>query len=113
MDVWYIAMQQTCPVEFAEDARVLGNESRDNLRYGLHFMFSHRCEYRDNRFLDNGAGVAVMYTRNMLMQGNTFADNWGAASYGLLLKEIRDRQHLPREHRRDVPRGLGTERGHG
>ena len=81
-------------LEFAEDARVLGNESRDNLRYGLHFMFSHRCEYRDNRFLDNGAGVAVMYTRNMLMQGNTFADNWGAASYGLLLKEIRDSRIL-------------------
>ncbi len=81
-------------LEFAEDARVVGNESRDNLRYGLHFMFSHRCEYRDNRFVNNGAGVAVMYTRNMLMQGNTFADNWGAASYGLLLKEIRDSRIL-------------------
>lgn len=81
-------------LEFAEDARVLGNESRDNLRYGLHFMFSHRCEYRDNRFINNGAGVAVMYTRNMVMQGNTFADNWGAASYGLLLKEIRDSRIL-------------------
>ena len=27
------------------------------------------------------------------MEGNTFADNWGAASYGLLLKEIRDSRH--------------------
>jgi nitrous oxidase accessory protein len=26
----------------------------------------------------------------VLMEGNTFSDNWGAASYGLLLKEIRD-----------------------
>ena len=89
-------------LEFAEDARVLGNESRDNLRYGLHFMFSHRCEYRDNRFLDNGAGVAVMYTRNMLMQGNTFADNWGAASYGLLLKEIRDSRILGNSFRENT-----------
>jgi len=77
-------------LEFAEDARVVGNVSTGNLRYGLHFMFSHRCEYRDNRFVDNGAGVAVMYTNRMVMEGNTFADNWGAASYGLLLKEIRD-----------------------
>ena len=77
-------------LEFAEDARVIGNESVGNLRYGLHFMFSHRCEYRENRFADNGAGVAVMYTRRMVMEGNTFADNWGASSYGLLLKEIRD-----------------------
>jgi len=77
-------------LEFAENARVLNNESAGNLRYGLHFMFSHGCEYRNNRFSHNGAGVAVMYTRHVLMEGNTFADNWGAASYGLLLKEIRD-----------------------
>ena len=89
-------------LEFAEDARVLGNDSRDNLRYGLHFMFSHRCEYRDNRFVNNGAGVAVMYTRNMLMQGNTFADNWGAASYGLLLKEIRDSRILGNSFRENT-----------
>jgi nitrous oxidase accessory protein len=53
-------------------------------------MFSHECEYRDNQFVRNGAGVAVMYTRHMLMQGNTFADNRGSSAYGLLLKEIRD-----------------------
>ena len=81
-------------LEFAEDARVLDNESIHNIRYGLHFMFSHRCEYRNNRFVDNGAGVAVMYTKQMTMEGNTFADNWGAASYGLLLKEIRDSRIL-------------------
>ena len=81
-------------LEFAEDARVIANVSTGNIRYGLHFMFSHRCEYRDNRFIDNGAGVAVMYTRRMVMEGNTFADNWGAASYGLLLKEIRDSRIL-------------------
>jgi len=80
-------------LEFVEHARV-NNESTDNLRYGLHFMFSHECEYRDNRFERNGAGVAVMYTRNMTMEGNTFADNWGPASYGLLLKEIRDSRIL-------------------
>jgi nitrous oxidase accessory protein len=77
-------------LEFVERARVFDNESIDNLRYGLHFMFSHECEYRRNRFEGNGSGVAVMYTRNMVMEGNTFADNWGPASYGLLLKEIRD-----------------------
>ena len=81
-------------LEFSEGAHVLGNESTGNLRYGLHFMFSHRCEYSNNRFVNNGAGVAVMYTRDMLMEGNTFADNRGAASYGLLLKEIRDSRIL-------------------
>lgn len=77
-------------LEFAERARVFGNTSTDNLRYGLHFMFSHECEYRHNHFERNGAGVAVMYTRHVVMEGNTFADNWGPSSYGVLLKEIHD-----------------------
>ena len=76
--------------EFVKHSRVARNVSRGNLRYGLHFMFSDDCEYEDNRFEANGAGVAVMYTRRVVMTGNTFADNWGAASFGLLLKDIRD-----------------------
>jgi nitrous oxidase accessory protein len=31
-----------------------------------------------------------MYTHQVDMVGNDFADNWGAAAFGLLLKEIRD-----------------------
>jgi nitrous oxidase accessory protein len=41
-------------------------------------------------FHDNGAGVAVMYTKSVTMKGNRFEDNWGASSYGLLLKDIGD-----------------------
>jgi nitrous oxidase accessory protein len=75
-------------LEFTERARIRGNESRGNLRYGLHFMFSHDCEYADNVFADNHAGVAVMYSRGVVMRHNRFEDSWGAASYGLLLKEL-------------------------
>jgi len=32
----------------------------------------------------------VMYTKHVDMEGNRFADNWGSASYWLLLKEIAD-----------------------
>jgi nitrous oxidase accessory protein len=76
--------------EFVEDSRVSGNESRHNLRYGLHFMFSDRCWYQDNVFADNGAGVAVMYTHDIVMRSNVFDHNWGNASFGLLLKDITD-----------------------
>jgi nitrous oxidase accessory protein len=31
-----------------------------------------------------------MYSRQVVMDRNRFEDNWGAAAYGLLLKEIRD-----------------------
>jgi nitrous oxidase accessory protein len=76
--------------EFVEDSRVVGNTSHGNLRYGLHFMFSHRDDYEDNAFIDNGAGVAVMYSGHVTITNNRFEHNWGAASYGLLLKEIKD-----------------------
>ncbi|WP_266203001.1 nitrous oxide reductase family maturation protein NosD [Pontibacter kalidii] len=77
-------------LEVVKDSQVRNNLSHKNQRYGLHFMFSDRNVYTHNTFRSNGAGVAVMYTSNVQMEHNTFEDNWGAASYGLLLKEIRD-----------------------
>lgn len=77
-------------LEFARGARISGNESTGNLRYGLHFMFSDSAEYRGNHFHRNGAGVAVMYTRHVRMVDNRFEANQGQAAYGLLLKDIAD-----------------------
>lgn len=76
--------------EFVTNSVITNNYSERNKRYGLHFMFSHNDEYRNNTFIDNGAGVAVMYTKGVKMLNNTFEHNWGSASYGLLLKEISD-----------------------
>ena len=76
--------------EFVHFSDVERNLSEGNLRYGLHFMFSDQCRYRDNVFRRNGSGVAVMYTRQVEMTGNRMEQNWGAAAYGLLLKEIAD-----------------------
>jgi len=58
--------------------------------FGLHFMFSNTNSYISNRFTDNGAGVAVMYSKGIKMYHNTFADNWGTAAYGILMKDITD-----------------------
>jgi nitrous oxidase accessory protein len=74
--------------EFVGDTFIEGNASEGNLRYGLHFMFSHGCTYRDNRFVRNGAGVAVMYTHDVTIERNEFRANRGPAAYGLLLKDI-------------------------
>ena len=76
--------------EFVEDSEIRNNLSENCLRYGLHFMFSDYCHYSHNVFRYNSAGVAVMFTRNVEMVHNKFYHNWGAASYGLLLKEIYD-----------------------
>jgi nitrous oxidase accessory protein len=77
-------------LEFTHDARVTRNISERNVRYGLHFMYSDDCTYASNEFRGNQAGVAVMYTKRVTMTDNLFADNWGPAAYGLLLKEISD-----------------------
>ena len=76
--------------EFVKHSTVKGNESRNNLRYGLHFMFSNDDKYENNIFEKNGAGVAVMFSKNIIMRDNIFKLNWGTSSYGLLLKEIYD-----------------------
>lgn len=76
--------------EFVNNSFIENNKSQYNLRYGLHFMFSNDDGYENNIFQDNGAGVAVMFSRNIIMRNNWFIHNWGGASYGLLLKEISD-----------------------
>jgi len=77
-------------LEFSNFCKISNNISNDNVRYGLHFMFSNDDLYENNRFENNGAGVAVMFSKKIQMYGNIFKDNWGPASYGVLLKEIND-----------------------
>lgn len=77
-------------LEFSDDCVIKNNVSALNIRYGLHFMFSNDDVYQDNTFENNGAGVAVMFSKKIKMYNNTFKENWGTASYGMLLKEIND-----------------------
>lgn len=81
-------------LEFVDESRIAENYTHQNVRYGLHFMFSNHDEYLKNVFQNNGAGVAVMFSKWIRMEENKFIDNWGTASYGLLLKEIYDGEVL-------------------
>lgn len=76
--------------EFVTESTIRNNFSENNIRYGLHFMFSHSDNYISNTFKKNGAGVAVMYSKKVIMTGNHFEENWGPSAYGILLKEITD-----------------------
>ncbi len=77
-------------LEFSDNITINDNVSTGNLRYGLHFMFSNDDIYTNNTFEDNGAGVAVMFSKRIKMYNNTFRKNWGTAAFGILLKEIND-----------------------
>jgi len=76
--------------EFVSFSTVQNNVSENNIRYGIHFMFSNDDVYFNNIFKKNGAGVAVMYSKRVKMINNHFEQNWGASSYGILLKDISD-----------------------
>lgn len=76
--------------EFVTESNINKNISENNIRYGLHFMFSNNNTYVGNTFRNNGAGVAVMYSHHVHMELNTFENNWGPAAYAILLKDISD-----------------------
>jgi nitrous oxidase accessory protein len=76
--------------EFVTNSIIWRNISTRNIRYGIHFMFSHHDTYIGNVFEENESGVAVMYTNHIKMYNNFFLNNWGDAAYGILLKDITD-----------------------
>lgn len=84
-------------LEFVENSTITNNQSIQNKRYGLHFMFSHDNVFKHNIFRENDAGVAVMYSKRVEMIENVFTKSWGGAAYGVLLKEIDDSKILRNE----------------
>lgn len=89
-DNWVERARDGIYLEFSDFITIVNNTSTKNIRYGLHFMFSNDDIYENNTFENNAAGVAVMFSKRINMLGNTFKNNWGATSFGLLLKEIND-----------------------
>lgn len=83
--------------EFVKNCRLENNISSKNFRYGLHFMYSDNNSYKANTFARNLAGVAVMYSKKIQMDGNLFLYSTGNATYGMLLKEISDSEILNNE----------------
>ena len=110
--------------EFVTFSTIRNNLSEKNIRYGLHFMFSNDDSYINNIFRNNGAGVAVMYSKKVLMRDNHFEQNWGTSAYGILLKDISDSHiehntflkntvgiHLEGSSRMDIEKNIFKENG--
>lgn len=89
-------------LEFVTNSFIYTNQSFNNSRYGLHFMFAHDNEYQDNIIKKNGAGVAVMYSKRVKMKNNTFSDNWGNAAYAILLKDLNDSEIIGNHFERNT-----------
>lgn len=64
-----------------EDNAVFG------VRYGLHYMYADSNVFLGNRFYDNVAGAAIMYSTGIMMRDNVFARNRGFSSFGVLFQD--------------------------
>jgi len=57
------------------------------VRYGLHYMYADSNTFRWNSFQGNIAGAAIMYSRDITMLHNVFANNRGFSSFGVLFQD--------------------------
>lgn len=88
--------------EFVTNSVIWRNRSCNNIRYGLHFMFSNNDAYISNIFRNNNAGVSVMFTHGVKMFNNVFEDNQGDGCYGIFIKEISDSYIIGNHFRRNT-----------
>jgi parallel beta-helix repeat protein len=71
---------------FSNGTQVHGNLVRDS-RYGLHYMYSDRNRFEENRFIANHVGAFIMYSDDITFRGNLFADARGTTGRGLGFKD--------------------------
>lgn len=77
-------------LSFAEGTLVAGNDLSGNGRYGLHTMYCQQNQLTDNRFTQNAAGIAIMFSNGLFVERNVIAHNRGPRTYGLLLRDCSD-----------------------
>ena len=73
-------------IQNANHMRVEDNEVH-HVRYGIHYMYADSNVFLNNKFYDNVAGAAIMYSHHILIRRNEFVRNRGFASYGILYQD--------------------------
>jgi nitrous oxidase accessory protein len=73
-------------VDVSELAVFRGNRMH-HLRYGTHYMNSHRNVWEGNSSYLNRGGLALMEVRDQIVRGNLA---WGNADHGIMLRTIQD-----------------------
>jgi len=69
---------------------VIDNQLVENGRYGLHTMYCQHTRLLDNRFTENAAGIAIMFSNHLAVERNLITHNHGSRTYGLLLRDCSD-----------------------
>ena len=75
-------------LEFSDDNGIGANRVTES-RYALHFMYANNNRIRENHFEDNLAGAVLMFSKELVLNGNYLAANRkGATGAGILLKDV-------------------------
>jgi nitrous oxidase accessory protein len=72
---------------FSDSTDVFDNHIH-HVRYGLHYMYSNHNTFRRNLFERNVAGAALMYSEDIVLTENTFAQCRGFRAYGVLYQSM-------------------------
>jgi nitrous oxidase accessory protein len=77
-------------LSFVDRAEVRGNRLHHCGRYGLHTMYCQTNVLVENRFTENVAGCAIMFSNHLRVERNDLWRNRGPRTYGLLLRDCSD-----------------------
>ncbi len=77
-------------VIFFSDGLVVSDNLITDGRYGLHYMYSDQNRFERNRFLRNEVGAFIMYSADIRLIDNVFAEAEGLGGMGLGLKDADD-----------------------
>jgi nitrous oxidase accessory protein len=77
-------------LSFADRAEVAGNRLEQNGRYGLHTMYCQHNRLTENRFTNNAAGIAIMFSNHLVVGRNVIVRNRGPRTHGMLLRDCSD-----------------------
>jgi nitrous oxidase accessory protein len=77
-------------LSFVDRAHVEGNRLHHCGRYGLHTMYCQKNDLIENRFEENVAGCAIMFSNHLRVLRNDLWRNRGPRTYGLLLRDCSD-----------------------
>ncbi len=70
------------------DSTMVSENYIHHVRYDLHYMYSDVNEFVENRFEDNVAGAALMYSKKIYFYRNIFARCRGFRAYGILYQSL-------------------------